>query len=56
MSEPYTTALITRLLRSMPDVQLAAAQPHDFQRWPASKIIKAPIIQEVINNERARRK
>lgn len=56
MNEPYTVPFITKLLRSMPTAQLMATMPHDFQRWPARKIVKAPIIQEIINNERASRR
>lgn len=54
--EPYTAPLITKLLRGMTNAQLMAVMPHDFQRWPAKRIVKAPAIQEIINNERARRR
>lgn len=53
--EPYTAPLITKLLRSMSDAQLMAVMPYDFQRWPAKRIVKAPVIRELIANERARR-
>ena len=55
-AEPYTAQFITQLLRSMPRDRLAVSQPYDFQRWPARKIVKAPIIQEMIANEQLSRR
>lgn len=55
MSEPYTPQLVTRLLRSMTDAQLAATKPTSFQLWPARRILKAEVLAEMITNERTRR-
>lgn len=56
MSEPYSASLITKLLRDMPADRLAAAHPHDFHRWPVRKIVAAKVINELISNERDRRR
>jgi len=55
-SEPYTPAMITNLLRAMPDDRLRVAKPYDFQRWPTRKIVPGNVIRELIANEKARRK
>lgn len=56
MSEPYTAPFITKILRWMPEVQLAAVTPHQFQMWPAQKITPAETIRELIQNEISRRR
>lgn len=55
MSLPYDPATISSCLRRMTSGQVAAAHPHHFQTWPAVKITPAPIIAELIANERANR-
>jgi len=56
MSEPYSVAMIARLLRIMPAARLCAVKPTDFQTWPASRIVPATIIRELIVNEQASRR
>lgn len=56
MPEPYSPPLITRLLRGFSDAELREVTPNRFQTWPAKRIVKGPIIQELISNERARRR
>jgi hypothetical protein len=54
--EPYTAPLIAKLLRAMPIERLRSVRPRDFQTWPAKRIVKAPLIQEIIANELASRR
>ncbi|MBB5709320.1 hypothetical protein [Sphingomonas xinjiangensis] len=55
MSEPYTAAMITTVLRGSTDDRLGQVRPTDFHRWPTRKIVPRPLIEELIRNERARR-
>lgn len=52
---PNDPHCIAAVLRTMPADRLALARHTDFQRWPAAVITPAPIIRELIDNERARR-
>jgi hypothetical protein len=52
---PYEPALITRLLRSMPDARLATVTPTAFQTWPVQYVTPGKLIRELIANEKARR-
>lgn len=56
MSEPYTVAMISAVLKGMPADRLAAVQPRNFQMWPTRRIVPAAIIRELIDHERAVRK
>ena len=53
---PYESALIAKLLRAMSPAALASATVTTFQTWPARKIERANIIQELIVNEQASRR
>lgn len=55
MTEPYTPAMISRLLRDVPTERLATIAPAAFQTWPTRKIVPAKIIKELIANEQSRR-
>lgn len=55
MTEPYTAAMITTILRGSTPERLAEVKATDFHRWPTRRIVARPIIEELIRNERARR-
>lgn len=55
MTETYTPALISRLLRDMPTERLATIHPYAFQMWPARKVAPFNVIKELISNEQSRR-
>lgn len=55
MSEPFTPAFITAVLRTMPVERLRMVGPVDFQRWPVRQIVPGKVIKELISNEIARR-
>lgn len=56
MSGGYDAPLISKLLRAMPSERLAAITAQNFQTWPAERTIRAPLIDELIRNERANRR
>jgi len=53
---PFDAALVSILLRRMPDARLAATAPSHFQTHPAPVTLKASVLRELIDNERARRR
>lgn len=55
MTEPYTAAMISGILRAMPKELFARVRADDFRRWPTRGIVPAKIIDELISNERQRR-
>jgi hypothetical protein len=53
--EPYTPALITKLLRAKSDKDLGNVTPDSFSAWPARRIVPAAQVRTLIENEKARR-
>lgn len=54
--EPYTPAMVTRVLRDIPSDRLATIEPTDFHRWPVRNIVPGKLIRELISNEISRRR
>jgi len=53
---PYDAEMIAKLLRIMPQGQLNAVSPRDFQRHPLPAITKGAVIGEMIAHEKQRRR
>lgn len=52
---PYDAPMVARMLASASDDDLARYTNRDFQRWPATVILKGELIREMIANEISRR-
>jgi hypothetical protein len=53
--EPYTPALIIKLLRAKSDNNLDNVTPDAFNAWPTRRIVPAAQVHTLIENEKARR-
>lgn len=56
MSEPFNPEMIAKMLRSMSEDRLRETKPRDFHIWPVKRIVPTAVIQELIHNERAKRR